>query len=258
MNYQALGLNAQLQPISAIPAVNAGYVSGYEFDSLNERSSISGVKLRNFSFNAGTGGTIQLGGTNNQNGLLTVLDASGSTIVTINNSGITVEGGDVTIKNTGGTTILDGSGLTTANFVSASTVSLNNTRTTSSDTFVDVDNTTLSVPLTKSAKVLFMAYGDFANYVGDGETCSEYVALNIGGTLFPDSTNGFGNVFFLDDLSGDDVTNCLATWHGHYLASLAAGTHTAKLQFRQQGTHGTTEVDAGVSNTGLTYVILGS
>lgn len=252
-------LNAQLQPVNAIPAMNSGYVSSYDFDSYIERSAISGVKLRNFSFNAGTGGTIQLGGVNNQNGLLTVLDASGSTIVTINNAGVTVENGNVTIKNGAGTTILDSTGLVSnANFVTASTVSLNNTRTTNSSTFVDVNNTNLSLSLTRSTKVLFLAYGDFANIVGANEICSEYTALNIGGTLFPDSGNGFGNVFFFSDNGGAADSSAFATWHGHYLATLGSGVHTAKLQFRKQGAYGTFEVDARVINTGLTYVILGS
>lgn len=254
-----IDLNAQLQPLDSPAARNSGAVSSYDFDSGFDRNVISDAKIRNFSFNAGTGGTIQLGGTNNQNGLLTVKDASGSTIVTINNSGVTVEGGNVTIKNSAGTTILDATGLvSTANFLSSSTVSLNNTRTTSSSTFVDVSNTSLSFSLSRQQRVLFMAYGDFANVVGPSEICSEFVALNIGGTLFPDSSNGFGNVFFFSDNGGLADSSAFATWHGHYLATLGSGSYTAKLQFRKQGTYGTAEVNARVINTGLTYLILGS
>lgn len=162
------------------------------------------------------------------------------------------------ISDENGTAIIDSTGLvSTANFPSDSEVSLNNTRSTSNDSFTDVSDTSITFSLARSTKVLFLLSGNFANYVADGETCSIYVALDIDGTLYPDSTNGFGNVFFLADTTGYDVSNCLPTWASHYLATLGSGSHTAKLKFRRQGVY-SPEVDARVTNTQVTYLILGS
>lgn len=264
-------LSPFLQPINS-PITQDDLIDSSEFESTNERGAISGIFIQDLAignakigtaaigtanigtltFNEIAGGTVTLGGTLNGSGLLIVNDEGGTQVGKWDKDGIEV-------KTTAGTTIIDGGGLiSSANFVSASTVSLNDSRTTGSTSFVDVSDTTLSVVLSRTTNVLFLAYGDFANAIGQGETSSEFVALNIGGTLFPDASNGFGNVFFAGDVGTAEVTTVLATWHGHFLASLGAGTHTAKLQFRKQGTHGTAEVDARVQNTGLTYIIMGT
>lgn len=208
------------------------------------------------------------------------VDIDGSTIITaIGSPGTTIDGDTIVtgkiqsvngstffdlnnnvlqIADENGTTIIDSGGLVSgANFASDSEVSLNSSRTTNSTSFTDVTDTSITFSLARSTKVLFLLSGNFANYVADGETCSIYLALDIDGTLYPDSTNGFGNIFFLDDTSGDDVSNCLPTWSGHYLATLGSGSHTAKLKFRRQGFYGA-EVDARVSNTQVTYLILGN
>lgn len=264
-------LSPFLQPVGS-PITSDDSINSHDFDSENERGAVTGIFLQDLSvgnakigtaaigtanigtltFNEISGGTATLGGTLNGDGVLSVNDATGAEVVRADSDGLTV-------KTSLGTTFIDGGGLISAtNFNSASTVSLSNSRTTGSTSFVDVPNTTLSVVLNRTTNVLFLAYGDFANAIGQGETSSEFVALDIGGTSFPDATNGFGNVFFAGDVGTAEVTTVLATWHGHYLASLGAGTHTAKLQFRKQGTHGTAEIDARVQNTGLTYLIMGT
>lgn len=159
------------------------------------------------------------------------------------------------ISDENNTTVIDAKGLvSTTAFVSDSVVSQLNTRTTSSDSFVDVSNTSISFTLARQANVLFLLAGDFSNYAADGGIASQYVALDIDGTLYPDSSNGFGNTHFWADVAGDDVTTTLSTWQGHYLATLGAGSHTAKLKFRKQGV---ATVDARVANTQVTYIILG-
>lgn len=265
-------LNPFLQPIGA-PITSNNFVSGYSFDSYNERGAVTGIFIRDasitnakigtaaigtanigtLSFNEISGGTATLGGTADGDGVLSINDSAGSEVVRGDSDGLTV-------KTTSGTTFIDGSGLiSTANFTSASTVSLNNTRTTSSESFVDVSNTTLTFTLGRTSNVLFLLYGDFANYPTDeNDRSSEYVALNIDGTLYPDSSNGFGNVQFLASSGSASITTAIYTWSGHYLASLGSGGHTAKLQFAKAPDTPVTTVDARVINTGLTYLILGS
>lgn len=77
--------------------------------------AVTDAKLGNFTFNKGTGGTLTLGGTNNGNGQLIVRSSSGGTICTIDNNGITVSSGSITIKNSGGTNVLDSKGLNSIN-----------------------------------------------------------------------------------------------------------------------------------------------
>ena len=160
-----------------------------------------------------------------------------------------------TFKDEDNLTIIDAKGLvSTSSFVSDSVVKQVTTRTTNSVNFVDVPNTSITFNLARIAKVLFLLQGDFSNYAGDGGIASQYVALDIDGVLYPDSLNGFGNTHFWADVSGNDVTVVTSTWHGHYLATLGEGEHTAKMKFCKQGV---ATVDARVINTQLTYIVLG-
>lgn len=214
------------------------------------------IEVDSINWEKGFGGTLTLGGANNVNGVLSIKDATNTEKVLLDKDGITVSDGKITIKNDSGDTTIDSKGIvSTANFASDTAVSLNNTRTTSSTSFVNVSNTTLTFTLTRSANVLFLLWGDFSNYGGDGDIASEYVALKINSTLYPDATNGFGNVFYWADQAGSDVSFASSSWHGHYLAQLAAGSYTALMQFRKQGA---ATVDARVIDTGITYIILGN
>lgn len=93
---------------------------GFTFDTDNERGVVNNIHLKDFSFNKASGGTVTLGGVNNGNGLLHVIDSSGGTIITADNSGITINSGKLTIKDASNTTIVDANGLvSTANFGTA-------------------------------------------------------------------------------------------------------------------------------------------
>jgi hypothetical protein len=86
-------------------------VSSLDFDNIYERDVIRSSHIKDFTFNAGTGGTLTLGGTENGNGFLIVRNAAGGTICTIDNTGITVTTGSITINNSAGSTIIDQYGL---------------------------------------------------------------------------------------------------------------------------------------------------
>lgn len=70
------------------------------FNKLSKNGTIKGVKLLNgelyFSFSYASGGTLTLGGPNNGNGLLRILDASGNQIGYINNTGVNFAKGSFT------------------------------------------------------------------------------------------------------------------------------------------------------------------
>lgn len=104
-------LNEFLQPQNAPVTQASEFKNSMQFDSNTDRNSVTFSKIKNFSFNAGTGGTIQLGGTENGNGFLVVKDASGSTMVTIDNTGVTINSGSLTIYNQYGSAVIDAYGL---------------------------------------------------------------------------------------------------------------------------------------------------
>lgn len=99
-----------------------GQISSFQFDYENEQGVISSSKIRNaavgaaqigsaaigtaevgtLSFNQISGGTATLGGTLDGNGLLTLLNAGGTEVVRLDNTGITITAG--TISNVSWTT----------------------------------------------------------------------------------------------------------------------------------------------------------
>ena len=123
-------LNPFLQPIGA-PVTLTNSVSGYRFDSQNERGAVTGMFIRDASisnakigtaaigtanigtltFNEISGGTATFGGTTNGNGLVEVLNDAGGTVVQLNKSGLTVTNGSISLQNSSGSTSFDSSGL---------------------------------------------------------------------------------------------------------------------------------------------------
>lgn len=246
MDYSSLGLNQFLQPVNSPVGQNSGAISGYDFNAQNERNIIDGAKIRNFSFNAGTGGTIQLGGVANGNGYLTVQNSAGSTIVTINNTGITVEGGNVVIKDAGGTTVLDSLGLVgTTSFISGNSSAGGNQDTTSS-TLTDVTASSLSFVLQRTTPVLFLLSCAIFN-LGANSTSGEsgIAQIVVDGTAQTPLIVGRTTQYSDFSLGG-------ATHTTHTVLNLAAGTHTAKIQFKTGG-NGT----ARIIDRSLTYLVLG-
>lgn len=79
-------LNANLQPEDS-PITNSGAVSPYSFDGQNERGVINAMKIKSFSFNSGTGGTLTLGGTENGSGFMQLKDENGTLIFTADYEG---------------------------------------------------------------------------------------------------------------------------------------------------------------------------
>jgi len=91
-------------------------------------------------------GDITVGGNGNTNGFISVLDSSDVEKVRLDNTGILVNTGKLTIKDGTDATIVDATGLvSTASFPTGQTGSLDvSTSTTTSTTLVDMPNTTLS------------------------------------------------------------------------------------------------------------------
>lgn len=128
-------LTDALFPKDSPIATNQGQVSSYQFDYENESNIISSAKIRNaaitnaqigtaaigtanigtLSFNEIHGGTATFGGSGNGNGLVLVKDAGGTTHVQLDNTGLTVTNGSVTLNNASGSTSFDSSGVVSVN-----------------------------------------------------------------------------------------------------------------------------------------------
>lgn len=74
------------------PEVTFGYTSSDIFNMLTNNGAMKGMYMKNgelyFSFTYAQGGTLKLGGVNNGNGLLSILNASGTQVGYIDNTGV--------------------------------------------------------------------------------------------------------------------------------------------------------------------------
>ncbi len=163
-----LNLNQFLQSNDS-PLVNRPAESGYEFDANTERSAISATHIKNFSFTSGRGGNLVLGGLDNGNGVLQVVDAGGTERVLINNEGITVNNGSIVVKNSSGSVIMNQTGLTTVNFASDGTLQ-SGVVSTSGTAFSTVGSITLDFDMAKTSNTLFLATTMARNELGTTTT----------------------------------------------------------------------------------------
>lgn len=258
-------LNENLLPKNSPIAINQGQVSAYRFDYENEAGIISSAKIRNaavgnaqigtaaigtanigtLSFNEISGGTATLGGTANGNGILRILTNTGGTVVTADNSGITIAG-------TSGTTIIDPTGL----------VSLNNFQTdryaqfygsgtsTTSTTYVDVAGATLGTfALNRSAiaYLFFNAQAHNNDWIND-----ENHQLRL--SIFNGTTQNLERIFhgnYIAAASGTTIVDEYA--YVADLATLGAGT-TQAFRFSMRADGGGT---ATLVNLVFGYIIFG-
>ena len=272
--YVGIGYDDHLRRITAL---STDTVTGFQFDTTNDRDiirkvhmgtaiigsaqiedasitnakianlAVTSAKINDFSFNQGTGGTLTLGGTNNGNGVLNVNNAAGSNVVTLNNTGLTVTNGSVTIQNTSGSTIIDSQGLvSTTNFLSDSFFGTN-VQSFSSTSFTDYPNGSLSVVLARQAKVLITYSGDVSfSGISINTEYGASVALNLNGTI-----QNYPSRISLE-WSETQANQVYTSTGKSQIYTLPAGTHAIKLQVANlEG------VNSNVGNVSLLYMVLG-
>lgn len=252
--------NDYLQPLNAPVTDTQGAVSAYDFFSQHDRSSIMLSKIRNFSFNQGSGGTITLGGTNNGNGLLLVKDSSGSTIVTANNAGIAITGGNISISDSSGSTVIDSTGLNSIGQFSKGQVVYSTPQTTTSS-YSDATGSSFTITTSRDIIVLFnitvttVSTGQNYIYNGYGVQTRLYDSF-LGGAAI-DMATSFGANATLANISGGTITGFTyrASSSPSSISALLlvqAGTHNYTLQYGAYA-GGTAELDTYIVN----YAILG-
>lgn len=123
IDYSKLGYNNRLQATDGLANRDHGFVTSTEYESNNDRDSVTNYNVRSMSadkvtagtistnvayagtinFNQISGGTATLGGTTNGDGELTVLGTSGTQVASINNLGIAVYGQNMSFPGVSGT-----------------------------------------------------------------------------------------------------------------------------------------------------------
>lgn len=232
--------------------------TAYTWNSQTLSNVFSGRSIQEINWGKATGGTATLGGNGNGNGLLLVNNAAGSEVTRLDNNGLTVTNGSISVKNSAGTTIMDAYGLVSgANFRSSS-VEDSSQRDFSNGSFSDISNTSISLPTLDRTTKILVIYNIQAHFYLFGSDTIEnaVVTLNIDGTdqtgnIFYQATNGIrmntGSVFSFDSLEQSIIASGII--------SLSSGSHTLKL--RASASTAASNVFR-VTNTSLIYIILGS
>ena len=134
MDHTKIGLNNRLQSINSL-SVRRGTESfnpPTDFESQVERGAVTRGKMGTITADVITGGTmsasligggtLNLGGTNNTSGVLSLKDEGGTEKILMDKDGMVVSDGKITINNPSGSTVLDSYGLNSSvNFWGAGT-----------------------------------------------------------------------------------------------------------------------------------------
>ena len=88
----SVGSSVKFDTYIYMPKLEYAYTNEQVFNMLTNNGAIKGIYMENgelyFSFTYAHGGTLKLGGSNNGNGLLSILDASGAQVGYIDNTGV--------------------------------------------------------------------------------------------------------------------------------------------------------------------------
>lgn len=88
----SVGSSVKYDTYIYMPKLEYAYTNEQVFNMLTNNGAIKGIYMENgelyFSFTYAHGGTLKLGGSNNGNGLLSILDASGAQVGYIDNTGV--------------------------------------------------------------------------------------------------------------------------------------------------------------------------
>lgn len=88
----SVGSSVKFDTYIYMPKLEYAYTNEQVFNMLTNNGAIKGIYMENgelyFSFTYAHGGTLKLGGSNNGNGLLSILDASGTQVGYIDNTGV--------------------------------------------------------------------------------------------------------------------------------------------------------------------------
>jgi hypothetical protein len=248
------GLNELLQSKDSLAAGTRSFVDAITFDTRTDLPTnyIGSANIRNFNFSQGQGGTLSLGGTLNGDGLLVVNNNAGSPVVTLNNTGIAVNNGSITIQNSSGSTSFDNLGVVSLqNFTqTSSTYSGTTVENTGGTAEFDLPDGSATFVLTRSACVLIQYSLSHSLYQAVGTADTSYIILSV-----KNGTAAFAAADFTIN-SFDPSIQTYRSQSSFWVGNVTAGTKTIKLSNRLFGVSGTpTALMAAYT---LSYTILGT
>lgn len=201
-------------------------------------AAIGTANIGTLTFNQISGGTANFGGSANGDGVINVLDASGTQVGKWDKDGIEV-------KTTAGTTIIDGGGIVSVNnFSNNSYFGTNTVSGTNSFSFTDISGSNLSFYLDRDAVVLISFFANVRSYAIDNfRSYHINVGVNINGT----APSNFATFEIVQTTA--NMGSCLS-FSKQYQVS--AGTNTIKLQWSAFS-----DDLSEMTSRGLQYCILG-
>ena len=220
-------------------------------------ASITNAKIKDLSWDKGYGGTLTLGGANNVNGILSVKDASAVEKVRIDNTGITVNTGKITIKDDTDANIIDAKGLVSVNnFMFNSLTATNLCHLFTSTTFEDVPNSSMSFTLSRAARVAFWATVLIKTFSvsGGSQHGMTIIAITVDGINYQPYIINEG---FYSDIDADADGKEYKTLSTHLVLTLGAGNHTVKLQRKISNIEPYNNTLGCYDSWTLTYLVLG-
>jgi len=207
--------------------------------------SISVDQLDALAVNTGTltvDESITAGGSTD--GIIYVKDSSNNTKVQLDQDGIAIDSGKLTIKDDAETTVIDAKGLVSATSFPQSAIevaALNQSITTAEPNWTDITDATFTFSLDRSALVLVQAKVSFWS-VNDGGSDDSLIRIVVDGEYLG------GRMWFRD-------ATVSVTGNMHNLAVLSSGSHTIKLQGTINTTSGSPTLN--IYNYYVSYIILG-
>lgn len=225
---------------------------------------ITNAKINDVSFSKAVGGTLTLGGSGNVSGVFTLKDAAGAEKIAMDNTGMTINTGKITLKDSAETTIVDATGLvSTANFANGvgAYTGTGNLSITSADgnytAWTDMGNgLTQTFTLARTANVYIYHLGVYS-FQGNSTA-----ALNGETRIMVDSTQVGSIIQVYGGLSSGSYIQD-RTYTLVHIQSMAAGEHTVHTEWRALGGSfqlmGTTwlSLAGGSAASEIGYIVLG-
>jgi len=164
--------------------------------------------------------SITAGGSSN--GIIYVKDSSNNTMVQLDNTGITVNTGKVTIKDAGETTVIDSNGLVgNTSFTSDLDSMSADQEITGDNVFADLSGLSHSIVLTRTTPVLFFG---MVSWQISGTDASAMIRIKYNSSYYPHESGWGFNVYYPDAATSSHKNSFIA------IINLPAGTNTIKLQ----------------------------
>jgi len=205
-------------------------------------AAITNAKISDLTWDKAQGGTAVLGGLNNVDGILSVLDNAGVEKVILDKDGVLIKSGKLVIKNDSEVISIDSKGIvSTANFVETDAVVSTPQNFSSSG---DVTNATLTFTLGRTSTLLILLTADaYLVETPPASTLNATILFNVDGT----SANG---------IRMDSGNNQGRTYSAYKIMNLGAGSHTIKLVAGIYPYGGTPYLT--IAQSTLSYIILGT